>query len=606
MKAEVINLDKIDVTKMGERLKKKQLTDEDYKLLQNLWAIIAQLIFMLVENNLKIKRFMKLLFGKKSEKAQTILTETTDKDKDKPLETSRLDSLDRCEKVEAIEAKDMVDLNPNLNLNLNREELKDSDETDPEEKKPGHGRNGSSKYVGAIIKEVPLKDLKARGVCPDCQDGPSLYKCKPNIGMRIKGYYPIIGIIYELEKVRCSICQKIFVAELPKEAGEKKYDEEAGSMIAILKYGTGMPFFRLEALQANHGVPLPASTQWDIIKDVKNKIIPVYKQLTLEAAQGEILHNDDTYVKILSLMKEDEDEKEEGREHRSEGSEGDEPNEVSEVSEVSEYNEGNKKNKKIKRKGMFTTGILSKTNGHEIALYYSGRKHAGENLSKLLEKRISSLSPPIQMCDALARNATGEFETILANCLAHGRRNFVDTLEVFPMESRYVIKQLGEVYKNDAIAKASEMTDAQRLEFHQKESGPIMTQLKVWFKNQFEGKKVEPNSSLGKAIKYMDKHWEKLTVFLRVAGAPIDNNAVERTLKMAILNRKNAYFYKTLNGAHTGDIFMSIIQTCKLARVNAFEYLTILQKYEEYVSKNPAAWLPWNYKNTLNCLHKAE
>ena len=214
--------------------------------------------------------------------------------------------------------------------------------------------------------------------------------------------------------------------------------------------------------------------------------------------------------------------------------------------------------------------------------------------------------PPIQMCDALARNSSGEFETILANCLTHGRRNFVETLEVFPTESQYVIKQLGKVYRNDTIAKASEMRAEQRLEFHQKESGPIMAQLQAWFKNQFDAKTVEPNSSLGKAIKYMNKHWGKLTVFLRVAGAPIDNNAVERILKMAILNRKNAYFYKTLNGAQTGDIFMSIIQTCKLAKVNAFEYLTMLQKYEKYVKKNPKAWLPWNYKNTLNCLYKPE
>lgn len=584
MKAKVTNLDKINVTKIGERLKKKQLTDTDYELLQNLWTIIAQLILMVVEKNLSIKRFMRL-FSKKSEKAQTILKkEITDKDQDKKLETS---GLERCEMVEIGDVENLV-----------REELKGSTETEPEEKKPGHGRNGICKYVGAAVKEVALNNLKAKGECPDCQYGPTLYKCKSNTEIRIKGYFPITATIYKLEKVRCSVCQKTFVAELPKEAGEKKYDEEAGSMIAILKYGTGMPFFRLKTLQAYHGVPLPVSTQWDIVKDVKRKIVPVYKQLVLEAAQGKILHNDDTHVKILSLMKEDE----EARNHGCESGEGVEGVEGGEVYEKSEDNEGNKKNKGNKRKGMFTTGILSKTNGHEIALYYSGRKHAGENLSKLLEKRISSLSPPIQMCDALARNAPGEFETILANCLAHGRRNFVDTLEVFPMESQYVIKQLGEVYRNDLTAKAMEMTAEQRLEFHQQESGPIMAQLKAWFKNQFDTKTVEPNSSLGKAIKYMNKHWEKLTLFLRVAGAPIDNNAVERILKMAILNRKNAYFYKTLNGAHAGDIFMSIIQTCKLAQVNAFEYLIMLQKHEKYVKKHPEVWLPWNYKETLNSL----
>lgn len=552
MQTEETNWNEEEAAKIGERLKKKQLTDKDYELLERFWTAFAQLIFILAEKDLSIKRLMRLL-GKKSEKAQTILKkEVTDKnqDKEKALESNDAES---------------------------SEESKDSSETkEKKDKKRGHGRNGASRYVGAETIEVPLNNLSAGGECPDCKDGNTLYKCKPNIELRIKGCIPIKAIIYLLEKVRCRVCQKIFVAELPKEAGDKKYDEESGSMVAVLKYGSGIPFYRLENLQDNQGVPLPASTQWDIVSDVSRRIFPAYQQLLVEAAQGEILHNDDTHVKILSLMKENEEVRSRGRE----GSEGRE------------------------RKGMFTTGILSKINGHQIALYLSGRKHAGENLSELLKLRISSLSPPIQMCDALSRNASSEFETILANCLAHGRRNFTDILDVFPVESQYVIKQLGKVYRNDTIAKAMEMAAAQRLEFHQNESGPVMTRLKEWFKEQFEEKKVEPNSSLGKAINYMNNHWEKLTLFLRVEGAPIDNNAVERVLKTAILNRKNAYFYKNLNGAHTGDMFMSIIQTCKLARVNAFEYLTTLQKYEKDVRRNPADWLPWIYKDTLSHLPK--
>lgn len=552
MQTEETNWNEEEAAKIGERLKKKQLTDKDYELLERFWTAFAQLIFILAEKDLSIKRLMRLL-GKKSEKAQTILKkEVTDKnqDKEKALESNDAES---------------------------SEESKDSSETkEKKDKKRGHGRNGASRYVGAETIEVPLNNLSAGGECPDCKDGNTLYKCKPNIELRIKGCIPIKAIIYLLEKVRCRVCQKIFVAELPKEAGDKKYDEESGSMVAVLKYGSGIPFYRLENLQDNQGVPLPASTQWDIVSDVSRRIFPAYQQLLVEAAQGEILHNDDTHVKILSLMKENE----EVRSRVREGSEGRE------------------------RKGMFTTGILSKINGHQIALYLSGRKHAGENLSELLKLRISSLSPPIQMCDALSRNASSEFETILANCLAHGRRNFTDILDVFPVESQYVIKQLGKVYRNDTIAKAMEMAAAQRLEFHQNESGPVMTRLKEWFKEQFEEKKVEPNSSLGKAINYMNNHWEKLTLFLRVEGAPIDNNAVERVLKTAILNRKNAYFYKNLNGAHTGDMFMSIIQTCKLARVNAFEYLTTLQKYEKDVRRNPADWLPWIYKDTLSHLPK--
>lgn len=549
MQTEEINWNEEEAAKIGERLKKKQLTDKDYELLERFWTAFGQLIFILAEKDLSNKRLMRLL-GKKSEKAQTILKkEVTDKNQDKE---------------KASESNDAE----------SSKESKDSSKTkEKKDKKRGHGRNGASRYVGAETIEVPLNNLSAGSECPDCQDGNTLYKCKPNIELRIKGCIPIKAIIYILEKVRCRLCQKIFVAELPKEAGDKKYDEEAGSMVAVLKYGSGIPFYRLENLQDNQGVPLPASTQWDIVSDVSRRIFPAYQQLLVEAAQGEILHNDDTHVKILSLMKENE-------EVRSRGSEG------------------------RGRKGMFTTGILSKINGHQIALYLSGRKHAGENLSELLKLRISSLSPPIQMCDALSRNASSEFETILANCLAHGRRNFTDILDVFPVESQYVIKQLGKVYRNDTIAKTMEMTAAQRLEFHLKESGPVMTRLKEWFKEQFEEKKVEPNSSLGKAINYMNNHWEKLTLFLKVEGAPIDNNAVERILKTAILNRKNAYFYKNLNGAHTGDMFMSIIQTCKLARINAFEYLTTLQKYEKDVHRNPAAWLPWIYKDTLSHLRQ--
>jgi hypothetical protein len=97
----------------------------------------------------------------------------------------------------------------------------------------------------------------------------------------------------------------------------------------------------------------------------------------------------------------------------------------------------------------------------------------------------------------------------------------------------------------------------------------------------------------------MQNHWQKLTGFLRIEGAPLDNNCLEQALKVAILNRKNAYFYKTENGAHVGDVLMSLIETCRKAKVNPFEYLTMLQKNAIDVLKNPGKWLPWNYKETI-------
>ena len=111
--------------------------------------------------------------------------------------------------------------------------------------------------------------------------------------------------------------------------------------------------------------------------------------------------------------------------------------------------------------------------------------------------------------------------------------------------------------------------------------------------------KSEPNSGLGQAISYLLRHWEKLTLFLREAGAPIDNNLVERALKKAILHRKNSLFYKTRNGARMGDLFMSLIHTCELNGVNPFDYLTELQRHAEELKQSPSEWMPWNYRETL-------
>ena len=111
---------------------------------------------------------------------------------------------------------------------------------------------------------------------------------------------------------------------------------------------------------------------------------------------------------------------------------------------------------------------------------------------------------------------------------------------------------------------------------------------------------VEPNSGLGQALKYLKKHWRPLTLFLRDGKAPLDNNICERAIKKAVLNRKNAMFYRTLNGAQVGDLFMSLVHTCELNRVDPFDYLKTLGLQDaKELQERAASWMPWNYKASL-------
>ena len=357
--------------------------------------------------------------------------------------------------------------------------------------------------------------------------------------------------------------------------GNEKYDETAASMIGMLKYGAGLPFNRIEKLQASMGIPMPAATQWEVVERASGLLEPVHEALLDEAAQGELLHNDDTTAKILEYFA--------GVEPEPDAT-GDES--------------------KDERTGVFTSGIVSVTGGHRVGLFFTGRNHAGENLAKVLARRASTLSAPIQMCDALSRNVPGDFATIMSNCLAHARRRFVEVVNDFPEECRHLLETLSEVYKHEAFTRAQGMSPEERLHYHQKNSGPLMGHLKKWLRDEIEQRKVEPNSGLGEAIGYMRKHWLKLTLFLRMPGAVLDNNVCERALKKAILHRKNALFYKTQKGAHVGDIFMSLIYTTELNGENPFDYLVAVQRHHEVAAAAPAEWMPWCYREALARLGK--
>jgi hypothetical protein len=242
--------------------------------------------------------------------------------------------------------------------------------------------------------------------------------------------------------------------------------------------------------------------------------------------------------------------------------------------------------------------VVAETIHGPIALFKTGPGHAGEHLAQILDQRQDP-QPPIQMSDALARNTPGAHPTQAASCIPHGRRKFVEVHESFPAEVTFVLESLRLVFRTDQQAKRDGLSPEARLLLHQRESGPRMQALHDWMGQQFKEHRVEPNSGLGQAITYLQNHWEKLTLFLRVPGAPLDNNLCERALKKAILHRKNALFYRTLNGAQVGDLYMSLIYTAELHRVGPFDYLVALLRHATAVALDPAAWMPWNYTETL-------
>jgi transposase len=422
----------------------------------------------------------------------------------------------------------------------------------------GHGRNPAAAFTGAERVRVTHAQLKSGDVCPECRGGKVYCQKEPKTLVRIVGRPPLQATVFEMERLRCNGCGEVFTANEPQSAGPEKFDATSMAMTALVKYGAGMPFNRLEQLEEQLGIPFPASTQWELVKRAAGSLWPVLKELIRHAAQGSVMHNDDTGMRILKLVRDLED----------------------------------------GRTGTFTSGIVSIWREWKIALYFTGWKHAGENLADVLKQRESGSESPIQMCDALSRNTpklTG-VQILLAYCLSHGRRQFTDIAPNFPEECRYVLEALGEVYCNDSLAREQKLSPEERLLFHQERSGPVMKRLKEWLAAQLAEHRTEPNSGLGKAITYLLRHWTKLTLFLRQHGAPLDNNIAERALKKAILHRKNALFYKTMNGAQVGDLFMSLIHTCELNKVNPFDYLTELLRHPAELTVRPTEWMPWNYR----------
>ena len=375
---QIVELHADDMKGLKERAAAEAWQRGDGEIVGLLIASHSELLNLLKNKDISLARLRKMLFGASTEKTKDVLADDAESDSG-PTASEQDDAADSTEATE----------------------------DEPAKRPRGHGRHGAKDYPGAHKVSVPHETLQAGDSCPECGDGKVYDTGRPGVLIRIVGQAPLQATVYELQKLRCHLCGKLFTAQTPDGVGTQKHDATAGSMIALLKYGSGLPFNRTRRLQGSLGIPLPAATQWDIVHAQAKVIEPAYEELIRQAAQGDIVYNDDTTNKILEFM---------GRRARKAKAALLEA--AIQEQETPEH-PADKDQKKKQRTGLFTSGIVSQCADHQIALFFTGRQHAGENLADVLRQRAHELGPPIQMCDALSRNIPKELQTILANCLAH-------------------------------------------------------------------------------------------------------------------------------------------------------------------------------------------
>ena len=436
----------------------------------------------------------------------------------------------------------------------------------PKEKAPGHGKHSYRDY---------LDNAEVIYVLPDFPDanGTSFSEYQPAYRLVLTGSMSLRARVYVLPRRRL-VCGDLQTTPLPKSVGPLygNVDAEGVASLVFSHYKLGATHYGISALHSACGLPLSPSTQWDAIEKGANAVFRVHKELTRTLADAEVIQIDSTGKKVMSLKKE--------------------------IEQRQADAEAAGKNPELVRHGVRTTAVLGTTQSQEkISVFVTGEEHAGEVLDILLEHRQAP-EKVLLACDASSQNTDTKFQDQLLLCLcnAHAFRKFTDCAKDYPNQAPEIIATYGKIFENERFCVASGFQGVERLDYHFEHSTSLMMEiyqkLTLWLKSKL----FTPKSAMGQAARYFLKHFEGLCAFLKYENAPLHNNADEIEIKVSVKHRKNSLFYQTETGAHIGDIWMSLIQTAILNKINPWNWIVALLKNPDSVAGNPKAWLPWNWK----------
>ena len=380
---------------LSERIRTNQLRPDDQFFLLFVIRILPWCIEKLRKRTFLVGKLKDMLWGKKSECARDILDEINQDAQVSggSAEAKPNSSAPECSAASGAESETKASPAPNNVIPINS-----GKRNYPKNRKSS--KRGQAAYPDATPITIKHQEFRSGDSCPKCEKG-RIYDIKMGVYLLWLAHSMLEPQIYLQQKLRCNGCGWITAAKMPPEVVDPNGSPAASAMIAVLKYGCGFPFFRLSKLQGWLRMPISPSSLWNQLKRGLIEVVEiVWKEMRKIAAQGDVVHNDDTVNKVLALM----EKKPKGKDPR--------------------IPKGVLPDKKP-RTAVSTTGILSKTGDLRILLFFTGHANAGENLEELLKERERCLKPPIQMSDASTMNRPGDEKVEASLCLTHGRRGFI-------------------------------------------------------------------------------------------------------------------------------------------------------------------------------------